>query len=126
VRICHGHAHLAPKEDEQQTTRNGRWPIVVSSGREFPTWGREGAGVDDELVYGKAEELRDRDRFFAQDVADLMLESDVGAVLQSLHRLVDQGRLLHLDPLTDSGASEDAMEFEGFRFPLETGESTGP
>ena len=82
--------------------------------------------VEDELVYGKAEELRDRDRFFAQDVADLMLESDVGAVLQSLHRLVDQGRLLHLDRLTVPGASEDAMEFEGFRFPLETAESTAP
>jgi hypothetical protein len=82
--------------------------------------------VDDELVYGKAEELRDRDRFFAQDVAELMLESDVGAVLESLHRLVDQGRLVHLDPVTAPGATEDAVEYEGFRFPLEVGESAGP
>jgi len=82
--------------------------------------------VDDELVYGKAEELRDRDRFFAQDVAELMLESDVGAVLESLHRLVDQGRLVHLDRVTASGASEDAVEYEGFRFPLEAEESAGP
>ena len=53
-----------------------------------------GAGVDDEVVYQKAAELRDgRDRFLAQEVADLMLESDVGGVLDSLHRLVAQGRL---------------------------------
>jgi hypothetical protein len=53
--------------------------------------------VDDEFVYRTAEELRDTDRFFAQEVADLMLESDVGAVLESLHRLVDKRRLVHLE-----------------------------
>jgi hypothetical protein len=74
--------------------------------------------VNDEIVYRTAEELRDADRFFAQDVADLMLESDVGAVLESLHRLVDQGRLVHLDCVTASGVSEDAAEYEGFRFRL--------
>jgi hypothetical protein len=83
--------------------------------------------MDDDLVYRKAEELRDgRDRFFAQDVADLMLESDVGGVLESLHRLVAQGRLVHLDRATSSGASEDAVEYEGFRFPLEAEESAEP
>ena len=83
--------------------------------------------MDDDLVYRKAEELRDgRDRFFAQEVADLMLESDVGSVLESLHRLVAQGRLVHLDHATSSSASEDALEYEGFRFPLEVGESAGP
>lgn len=76
--------------------------------------------MDDELVYGKAEELRDgRDRFFAQDVADLLLEPDVGAVLASLHRLVAEGRLVHLDRVSTPDASEDAMEYEGFRFPPE-------
>jgi hypothetical protein len=83
--------------------------------------------MDDDLVYGKAEELRDgRERFFAQDVADLMLESDVGGVLESLHRLVAQGRLVHLDRATSASASEDAVEYEGFRFPLEAGESPEP
>ena len=90
-----------------------------------PDGEREGAGVDDEFVYRTAEQLRDTDRFFAQDVADLMLESDVGAVLESLHRLVDQGRLVRLDRVTASGAAEDAVEYEGFRFPLEAGESAG-
>jgi hypothetical protein len=83
--------------------------------------------VDDEVVYQKATELRDgRDRFFAQDVADLMLESDVGGVLASLHRLVAQGRLVHLDRATTSSASADAVEFEGFWFPVEAGESAEP
>jgi hypothetical protein len=82
--------------------------------------------VDDALVYRKAEELRDgRDRFFAQEVADLMLESDVGAVLESLHRLVAQDRLVHVDRATTSSASDDAVEYEGFRFPREAGESAG-
>jgi hypothetical protein len=82
--------------------------------------------VDDEFVYRTAEELRDADRFFAQEVADLMLESDVGAVLESLHRLVDQGRLVHLDRVTAYGAADDAVEYEGFRFPFEAGRSAGP
>jgi hypothetical protein len=83
--------------------------------------------MDDDLVYRNAEELRDgRDRFFAQDVADLMLEPDVGGVLESLHRLVAQGRLVHLDRAPSSSASEDAAEYEGFRFPLEAGGSAEP
>ena len=55
-----------------------------------------------------------------------MLESDVGAVLESLHRLVEQGRLVHLDRVAASDAADDAVEYEGFRFPLEVGESAGP
>ena len=83
--------------------------------------------MDDEVVYEKAAELRDgRDRILAQDVADLMLESDVGGVLDSLHRLVAQGRLVHLDRATTSSASADAVEFEGFRFPVDAGESAEP
>ena len=83
--------------------------------------------MDDEVVYQKAAELRDGgDRFLAQDVADLMLESDVGGVLDSLHRLVAQGRLVHLDRATSSSAGADAVEFEGFRFPDEAGESVEP
>jgi hypothetical protein len=83
--------------------------------------------VDDEVVYQKAAELRDgRDRFLAQEVADLMLESDVGGVLDSLHRLVAQGRLVHLDRATTSSASPDAVEFEGFGFPGDAGESAEP
>jgi hypothetical protein len=76
--------------------------------------------VDDEFVYQTAGQLRDRDdRFFAQDVADLLEESDVGSVLESLHRLVARGLLMHLDRVSTPGASEDAMEYEGFRFPPE-------
>ena len=42
--------------------------------------------MDDEFVYQTAGQLRDRDdRFFAQDVADLLEESDVGSVLEWLH-----------------------------------------
>ena len=76
--------------------------------------------MDDELVYRNAEQLRDgRERFYAQEVADLMLESDVGAVLESLHRLVAQGRLVHLDRATSTSAPDDAVEYEGFRFSSE-------
>ncbi len=103
-----------------------RWRIVICSGREFPTGERGGADVGDELVYRKAEELRDsRDRFFAQDVADLMLEADVGGVLESLHRLVEKGRLVRLDRVSTSGASEVAVEDEGFRFPARGGRLGG-
>ena len=75
--------------------------------------------MDDELVYRKAEEFRDRDLFYAQDVADLLLESDVGGVLESLHRLVEQHRLVGVARATAPGASDDAVEYEGFKFPSE-------
>ena len=34
-------------------------------------------------------------------------------------RLVARGLLMHLDRVSTPGASEDAMEYEGFRFPPE-------
>ena len=80
--------------------------------------------MDDELVFTAAEQFRDLDRFFAQEVADVMLESDVGGVLEALHHLVGQGRLVHLDRVTTPDASDDGAEFEGFRFPVE--EATPP
>ena len=80
--------------------------------------------MEDDLVFAAAEQFRDRDRFFAQEVADVLLESDVGGVLEALHRLAARGRLVHLDRVTAPGASDDAAEFEGFRFPIE--DATAP
>src|SRR4051812_17127668 len=51
------------------------------------------ASVNDDDVYKAAEQLRETQPFNAQDVAEQMLESDVGGVLESLHRLVEAGRL---------------------------------
>jgi hypothetical protein len=72
--------------------------------------------MDDELVYRRAETLRDRELFYAQDVADALLESDVGGVLASLRRLAEQQRLVEVVPTT-SEPTDDATEYERFRFP---------
>jgi hypothetical protein len=78
--------------------------------------------MDDELVYRNAETLRDRDLFYAQDVADAMLESDVGGVLASLRRLADQHRLVEVVPEPTSDPADDATEYERFRFPSDAGD----
>lgn len=77
--------------------------------------------MDDELVYRAAETLRDRDLFYAQDVADAMLESDVGGVLTSLRRLAEHQRLVEVVP-TASEPTDDATEYERFRFPSDVGD----
>ena len=72
--------------------------------------------MNDDEVYAKAEQVADRQRFHAQDVADLLLESDVGEVLESLNRLVEAGRLRRFT-VSAEWSESDGDEFEGFAFP---------